>query len=36
MDGDRARLDMPLGEAMFTQRSIRRLRPDPIPTKMSG
>lgn len=31
MDVDRARLDMPLGEAMFTQRSIRRLRPDPIP-----
>ena len=28
---DRARLTMPLGEAMFTQRSIRRLRPDPIP-----
>ncbi len=25
------RLSMPLGEAMFTQRSIRRLRPDPIP-----
>jgi nitroreductase len=22
---------MPLGEALFTQRSIRRLRPDPIP-----
>ena len=31
MDVDRARLDTPLGEAMFTQRSIRRLRPDPIP-----
>lgn len=28
---DRARLTMPLGDAMFTQRSIRRLRPDPIP-----
>jgi nitroreductase len=28
---DRARLDMPIGEAMFTQRSIRRFRPDPIP-----
>jgi nitroreductase len=28
---DHQRLDMPLGEAMFTQRSIRRLRPDPIP-----
>jgi nitroreductase len=22
---------MPIGEAMFTQRSIRRFRPDPIP-----
>ena len=27
---DHARLAMPLGEAMFTQRSIRRFRPDPI------
>jgi nitroreductase len=27
---DTARLDMPLGEAMFSQRSIRRFRPDPI------
>lgn len=25
------RLTMPLGEAIFTQRSIRRFRPDPIP-----
>ncbi|NQW22173.1 MAG: nitroreductase family protein [SAR202 cluster bacterium] len=25
------RLTMPLGEAMFTQRAIRRLKPDPIP-----
>jgi nitroreductase len=25
------RLSMPLGEALFTQRSIRRFRPDPIP-----
>jgi nitroreductase len=25
-----ARLDMPLGEAIFTQRSIRRFQPDPI------
>ena len=25
------RLSMPIGEAMWTQRSIRRLRPDPIP-----
>jgi nitroreductase len=30
---DRARLDMPIGEAMFSQRSIRRFRPDPIPTE---
>jgi len=28
---DYQRLSMPIGEAMFTQRSIRRLRPDPIP-----
>jgi nitroreductase len=28
---DSARLDMPVGEAMFTQRSIRRFRPDPLP-----
>ena len=28
---DYARLAMPIGEAMFTQRAIRRLRPDPIP-----
>jgi nitroreductase len=28
---DSSRLSMPLGEAMFTQRSIRRFRPDPIP-----
>jgi nitroreductase len=26
-----AKLTMPLGEAMFTQRSIRKLRPDPLP-----
>jgi nitroreductase len=31
MDG--TRLTMPLGEAMFTQRSIRRFRPDPIRTE---
>ena len=31
MDGDPARLSMPIGEAMFSQRSIRRLRPEPIP-----
>ncbi|HEX5506444.1 MAG TPA: nitroreductase family protein [Thermomicrobiales bacterium] len=29
----RARLVMPLGEAIYTQRSIRRLRPDPLPTE---
>ena len=28
---DLTRLSMPLGEAMFTQRSIRRFRPDPVP-----
>jgi hypothetical protein len=28
---DHRRLWMPIGEAMFTQRSIRRLKPDPIP-----
>ena len=28
-----ARLGMPMGEAMFSQRSIRRFRPDPIPTQ---
>ena len=28
---DYERLSMPIGEAMFTQRSIRRMRPDPIP-----
>ena len=28
---DYSRLSMPLGEAMFTQRSIRRFKPDPIP-----
>jgi nitroreductase len=28
---DHARLAMPVGEAIFTQRSIRRFRPDPIP-----
>jgi nitroreductase len=31
MDVDSARLDMAIGEAMFSQRSIRRFRPDPIP-----
>ena len=28
---EHGRLSMPLGEAIFTQRSIRRFRPDPIP-----
>ena len=28
---NRDRLTMPLGEALFTQRSIRKLKPDPIP-----
>ena len=28
---DYHRLTMPLGEVMFTQRSIRRFKPDPIP-----
>ena len=31
MDLDPTRLQMPTGEAMFSQRSIRRFRPDPIP-----
>ena len=30
---DHARLSMPVGETMFTQRSIRGFRPDPIPTE---
>ena len=29
---DTSRLSMPLSEAIFTQRAIRRFRPDPIPT----
>jgi nitroreductase len=28
---DHNRLSMPLGEAIFTQRSIRRFKPDAIP-----
>ena len=28
---DYSRLSMPLGDAIFTQRSIRRFKPDPIP-----
>ena len=31
MQPDSSRLDMPLGEVLFTQRSIRKFRPDPIP-----
>ena len=31
MQQDAQRLSMPIGEAMFSQRSIRRFRPDPIP-----
>jgi nitroreductase len=31
MEQEYARLSMPIGEAMFSQRSIRRFRPDPIP-----
>jgi nitroreductase len=30
---DPGELSMPIGEAMFTQRSIRRMRPDPIPVE---
>jgi nitroreductase len=33
MDAETSRLDMPLGEAMFSQRSIRRFRSDPIPAE---
>ena len=29
-----SRLDIPLGEAIFTQRAIRRFRPDPIPDEV--
>ncbi len=32
-DTDASELSMPVGEAMFTQRSIRRMRPDPIPVE---
>lgn len=28
---DHSRLSMPLGEAIFTQRAVRRFKPDPIP-----
>jgi nitroreductase len=31
MQQDPARLSMPIGDAMFSQRSIRRFRADPIP-----
>jgi len=30
---DPSRLNMPIGEAMFSQRSIRRFRSDPIATE---
>lgn len=30
---DQTMLTMPVGEAIFTQRSIRRMRPDPIPVE---
>ena len=30
---DHKRLDMAVGEAMFTQRSIRKFKPDPIPVE---
>jgi nitroreductase len=33
VDVDTSRLDMPVGEAMFSQRSIRRFRSDPIPVE---
>jgi len=33
MTMDHQRLSMTVGEAMFTQRAIRRFRPDPIPTE---
>jgi nitroreductase len=32
-DADARELPMPVGEALFTQRSIRRMRPDPIPVE---
>ena len=28
---DAKKLSIPIGEAMFTQRSVRRLKPDPVP-----
>jgi nitroreductase len=33
MEQEYARLSMPIGEAMFSQRSIRRFRSDPIPVE---
>lgn len=33
MADESARLAMPIGEAIYTQRSIRRMRPDPIPSE---
>lgn len=32
-DYESHRLAMPVGEAMFTQRAIRRLKPDPLPVQ---
>ena len=31
---DVKKLGMPIGEAMFSQRSVRRLRPDPVPMEL--
>ena len=31
---DIKKLSMPIGEAMFTQRSIRKLKPDPVPMEL--
>jgi nitroreductase len=33
LEPDALELSMPIGEAMFTQRSIRKMRPDPIPVE---
>ena len=33
---DHSRLSMPLGEAIFSQRSIRRFKPDAIPLEDVG
>jgi nitroreductase len=31
---DVKKLSLPIGEAMFTQRSVRRLKPDPVPMEL--